>query len=182
MKRITVLGSTGSIGESTLAVVRAMPGRFQVVALVCNNDTERLAAQAGEFSPKAVAVADPSRAAGFAAGQGCRVYGGAQGVLDLLADVHADIVVNGISGSAGLLPSMAALRAGSDLALANKETTVMAGALVLEEAAVRGRHVLPVDEPPLPCEKLRGGRARSHGIGGRPSRRSSGRSGPCQAH
>jgi 1-deoxy-D-xylulose-5-phosphate reductoisomerase len=145
VKRITVLGSTGSIGESTLAVVRAMPGRFQVVALVCNNDTERLAAQAGEFSPKAVAVADPSRAAGFAAGQGCRVYGGAQGVLDLLADVHADIVVNGISGSAGLLPSMAALRAGSDLALANKETTVMAGALVLEEAAVRGRHVLPVD-------------------------------------
>jgi 1-deoxy-D-xylulose-5-phosphate reductoisomerase len=145
VKRITVLGSTGSIGESTLSVLRAMPDRFQVVALACNRRTDRIAAQMEEFSPGAVAVADPSRASSFAAARGCRMYAGPHGVLDMLADVPADIVVNGISGSAGLLPSVAALRAGSDLALANKETIVMAGSLVLAEAEACSRRVLPVD-------------------------------------
>ena len=75
----------------------------------------------------------------------CRIYAGPRGVLDMLADIPADIVVNGISGAAGLLPSVAAMRAGSDLALANKETIVMAGRLVLDEAAAHSRRVLPVD-------------------------------------
>ncbi|HEY9594327.1 MAG TPA: 1-deoxy-D-xylulose-5-phosphate reductoisomerase [Spirochaetia bacterium] len=143
MKRIVVLGSTGSIGRSTLAVARALRDRFEVVGLACGTDGTALAAQAAAVKPRAVALA-----AGTLPGMlpaGCRAYHGPQGLLDMLEDLGADIVVNGICGAAGLLPSMAALRAGSDLALANKETVVMAGRLVLAEAAARGRRLLPVD-------------------------------------
>ncbi|MGA2977523.1 MAG: 1-deoxy-D-xylulose-5-phosphate reductoisomerase [Spirochaetia bacterium] len=147
MKRIIVLGSTGSIGASTLAVVRAMPGSFRVGGLACRRRADRLAAQSAEFLPESVAIVDAAcrDALSAAVPIGTHLYTGSDAVLRMIQEVPADIVVNGISGAAGLLPTMAALRAGSSLALANKESMVMAGRQVLAEAAVRGCRVLPVD-------------------------------------
>ncbi len=144
MRRIIVLGSTGSIGTAALEVARALPDRLKVVGLSCRRDTERLAAQAAEFRPDAVAVAAPG-ACDALSFPGRRVFSGPDGVLEMIHGTAADLVLNGISGAAGLLPSLAALESGKDLALANKESVVMAGPLVLAEAERRGRRVLPVD-------------------------------------
>jgi 1-deoxy-D-xylulose-5-phosphate reductoisomerase len=144
MRRIIVLGSTGSIGTAALEVARALPDRLKVVGLSCRHDVERLAAQAAEFRPDAVAVAVPG-ACDAACFPGIRVSSGPDGVLEMIHGTAADLVLNGISGAAGLLPSLAALESGKDLALANKESIVMAGPLVLAEAERRGRRVLPVD-------------------------------------
>jgi 1-deoxy-D-xylulose-5-phosphate reductoisomerase len=144
MRRVIILGSTGSIGRAALEVVRALPDRLKVVGLSCRRDIERLASQAEEFRPDAVAVAEPGalEAARF---RGMRVSVGTDGVLEMIRGTDAELVLNGIAGAAGLLPSLAALESGKDLALANKESIVMAGPLVLAEAARRGRLVLPVD-------------------------------------
>jgi 1-deoxy-D-xylulose-5-phosphate reductoisomerase len=147
VKKVVVLGSTGSIGESTLAVIRAMPGSFRVVALACGTRVGRLAAQCAEFAPEgAAAMAEGAEdALRAAAASGTRVHTGTDGMLRMIRDTRADVVVNGISGAAGLLPTMAALAAGGTLALANKESMVMAGPLVLAEAAARGCRLIPVD-------------------------------------
>ncbi len=144
MRRVVVLGSTGSIGTAALEVVRALPERLRVTGLACRAGTDALAAQAAEFRPEAVAIGgdvpvDPARFAG------ARVYRGVDGVREMIRSTGADVVLNGISGAAGLAPSLAALEAERDLALANKESIVLAGPLVLGEAARRGRRVLPVD-------------------------------------
>ena len=144
MRRVIVLGSTGSIGTAALEVARALPDRLKVVGLSCRHDVERLAAQAAEFRPDAVAIAVPGAIDDSRFG-GARVHLGDTGLLEMIRGTAADIVLNGISGAAGLLPSLAALESGKDLALANKESIVMAGPLVLAEAAHRGRLVLPVD-------------------------------------
>jgi 1-deoxy-D-xylulose-5-phosphate reductoisomerase len=145
MKRLLVLGSTGSIGESTLAVARSLRDGFDVVALTCKRRRARLAEQAAEFRPEAVAVVDDGRDFAVPGQPGVRVYRGAEGLLGLVEETRADIAVNGIAGASGLLPSLAALRSGKDLALANKESLVMAGNLVQREAAAQGRKVIPVD-------------------------------------
>jgi 1-deoxy-D-xylulose-5-phosphate reductoisomerase len=145
MKRLLVLGSTGSIGESTLAVTRSLGDAFSVVALTCKRRRARLAEQAAEFRPGAVAVVDDGRDFAVAGLPGLKVYRGSEGLLALVEETEADIAVNGIAGASGLLPSLAALRSGKDLALANKESLVMAGNLVQREAAAQGRKVLPVD-------------------------------------
>jgi 1-deoxy-D-xylulose-5-phosphate reductoisomerase len=144
MRRIIVLGCTGSIGTAALEVARQLPDRLRIVGLACREGIDLMGAQAAEFHPDAVAVAGPAAVDGgrFA---GARVHHGPSGLLDLVRETGADIVLNGISGAAGLAPSLAALESGKDLALANKESIVMAGPLVLAEAARRGRLVLPVD-------------------------------------
>lgn len=144
MRRLVVLGSTGSIGTAALDVVRALPDRLAVAGLACRRDADRLAAQAAEFRPEAVAIVEPASADERRFG-GARLHRGEQGLLDLVRGTDADVVLNGVSGAAGLLPSLAALEAGRDLALANKESIVLAGPLVLAAAARRGRRVLPVD-------------------------------------
>lgn len=147
-KKVIVLGSTGSIGENTLDVLRALSPSFTVVALACGSNVGRLAAQVREFSPQAVAVAaDPVPGAVEEPGdlRGVRVYRGEDGLLQMLAEIPAELVVNGISGAAGLRPSVAALQRGMDLALANKETIVMAGPLVSELARRNGSRLLPID-------------------------------------
>jgi 1-deoxy-D-xylulose-5-phosphate reductoisomerase len=143
--RLLVLGSTGSIGESTLAVVRAMPETLRVTALCCARNVERLALQAREFAPEAVGIAEESAAAGGLAKRGVKIYRGTEGIVRMIEETGADIAVNGISGAPGLLPSFAAVRSGKDLALANKESLVMAGPLLLAEAKRGGRSILPVD-------------------------------------
>jgi 1-deoxy-D-xylulose-5-phosphate reductoisomerase len=143
-----VLGCTGSIGKSTLDVARSLPEDFRVVGLACGRNAEELAAQAREFKPEAVAVAGldemPTATRGLE-GRGVRLFTGAQAAVRMVEEIDADIVVNGISGASGLLPSFAALRSAKDLALANKESMVMAGPLLLAEAQSRGRRILPVD-------------------------------------
>ncbi len=147
-KKIVILGSTGSIGRNTLKVVEAFPGRFKVVGLAAGSDWRTLAEQAGRFGVGRVALAD-GRAAGklrdLLAGGRVRVTQGEAGVVALAAETEADLVVSAIVGSPGLLPTFAALRAGRDVALANKEPLVMAGGLLMAEAARRGVALIPVD-------------------------------------
>jgi 1-deoxy-D-xylulose-5-phosphate reductoisomerase len=147
-KKVSVLGSTGSIGKNTLEVVKALDPAFDVVALACRSSVAELAQQAREFAPAAVAVAGPPDSQAereLEKLQDTRVYRGEQGLLQMLADTKADLVVNGISGAKGLLPSLRTLQQGIDLALANKETVVMAGGLVSELARRKGSKLLPVD-------------------------------------
>jgi 1-deoxy-D-xylulose-5-phosphate reductoisomerase len=148
-KRVLVLGSSGSIGSNTLEVIRSFPELFEVVGLVCRRSKELLARQIREFKPAAVALADAEEAfdlPGITSGpESPSCYCGPEGLLRLIEDVDADVVVNGISGSAGLLPSLKVLEKGTDLAIANKETIVMAGPLITAAARKSGARLIPLD-------------------------------------
>lgn len=148
MKRLAILGSTGSIGTHTLDVVASHPDQFEVTALAAGNNVELLQEQVRRFRPRFVAVAGEAAARTLArrlGSDGVEVGWGTDGVCCAGADTGADMVVSAIVGGAGLVPTMAALRAGKGLALANKETLVMAGELVTAEARARGIRILPVD-------------------------------------
>ena len=145
VKRIAVLGSTGSIGTQTLDVCRRLG--YEMVALAAGSNAELLEKQAREFSPKLVAAADESaaRRLGIAlCGTGITVLGGEQAVLEAAA-AECDIVLNAVTGIAGLRPTIAAVEAGNDIALANKETLVAGGRRVMDYAAEHGVKILPVD-------------------------------------
>lgn len=147
MKRISLLGSTGSIGVQTLAVVEAFPERLEVVALAAGRNIPRLVEQIRRFRPVRVSVADEAGAAELRNQIGVsdvRIGVGKEG-LEAVATEPADLVVAGLVGAVGLCPTLAAIRAGRDIALANKEVMVMAGALVLREIRSRGVRLLPVD-------------------------------------
>ena len=147
-KKVIVLGSTGSIGTNTLKVVEAFESEFDVVALGCRSRVSSLARQVREFSPQAVALTgtlDREGERSLSELGDVRVYRGEEGLLDMIAETEADLVVNGISGSRGLLPSVKSLETGKNLALANKETIVMAGTLVSDLARRSGVLLLPVD-------------------------------------
>ncbi|MBO0900715.1 1-deoxy-D-xylulose-5-phosphate reductoisomerase [Cellulomonas sp. zg-ZUI22] len=144
-RSVVVLGSTGSIGTQALDIVAANPDRFTVTGLSAGGaQVELLIAQARRYAVPSVAVADPAAAAVVRdALPGTRVLAGPDAAAEL-AGHGADVVLNGITGSVGLLPTLAALRAGSTLALANKESLVVGGALV-HAAAVRPDQIVPVD-------------------------------------
>ena len=147
MKRLSILGSTGSIGQSALAVVRAMKGRFKIVGLTANENIDLLENQAREFKPKAVALVNEVKANILRrrlASRGIRVWGGINGLLQV-AQLPADMVISSMVGAAGLLPTLAALKSGKDIALANKEPLVMAGPLFMKEARRCKARILPVD-------------------------------------
>lgn len=147
MKRLAVLGSTGSVGEQTLEVAAAFPERFAVVALAAGRRVEKLAEQVRRFRPSLVSVGDPEAARALRETLGAdapEIAVGAAG-LDAVASCDADLVVSALVGAVGLAPTLAAIRAGHDVALANKEVLVMAGALVLREARAAGVRMLPVD-------------------------------------
>lgn len=149
-RTLILLGSTGSIGRSTLDVVRRDPDRWRVSVLAANRSVPLLLAQAREFKPAVLAVAD-SEAAGQvrrrvrAWKRAPKVLGGPEGVRQAAAWPRADLAVSAMVGMAGLLPTLAAIRAGKDIALANKETLVMAGDIVMSEARRRRVRILPVD-------------------------------------
>lgn len=148
MKRLAILGSTGSIGTHTLDVIAAHPDQFEVAALAAGNNVELLVRQAERFRPRYVTVASESAGREVArrlAARRVEVGWGMDGLRRAAADTGADMVVSAIVGGAGLVPTVAALRAGKALALANKETLVMAGELVTAEARARGTRILPVD-------------------------------------
>jgi 1-deoxy-D-xylulose-5-phosphate reductoisomerase len=147
MKRLAVLGSTGSIGEQTLAVVDAFPERFRVTALAAGRNVEKLAGQVRRFDPELVAVADADGARELRArlpGVAVEIAVGPAG-LEQVARAPGEMVVSGLVGAVGLAPTLAAIAAGRDVALANKEVLVMAGSLVMREVRRRGVTLLPVD-------------------------------------
>jgi 1-deoxy-D-xylulose-5-phosphate reductoisomerase len=145
-KRITILGSTGSIGCSALDVVDAHPDRLEVIGLAAGRNAERLAEQIGKYRPKIVAVADGDVRAELEARCGAgRVPLGRDGLLEVATHPDADIVLCASSGTAGLEAALAAIDAGKTIALANKEVLVMAGALMVDAARRRGVAILPVD-------------------------------------
>ncbi len=142
--RIVILGSTGSIGVSTLNVVARHPGRFQVVGLAANRSVELLEEQAENHDPSQVVVAD-EEAFGDCQDNGTHWSGGRQALLELAELPEADVVVNALVGFAGLEPSIRALRAGKRLALANKESLVTGGELLLEAMEEGDGELVPVD-------------------------------------
>ncbi len=149
MKTLSILGSTGSIGRNALEIVRRFPERFAVKALAAKRSVALLAEQVREFTPDAVAVFDDDAARKLEPllPQGCRtrVLRGAVGYSTVAAWEGADVTLAAMVGAAGLLPTLAAIDSGKTIALANKETLVMAGAVVTARAAARGATILPVD-------------------------------------
>jgi 1-deoxy-D-xylulose-5-phosphate reductoisomerase len=147
-RRVTVLGSSGSIGVSTLDVISHLSTQLSVAGLSVNRSLATLVDQAHRFHPRSVAVADAESAReldGDALPKGTRLLIGEDGVRELAADPDTDIVVSAVVGAAGLAGTWAALDAGKTVALANKETLVVAGPLVMQLAKRRGAQILPVD-------------------------------------
>jgi 1-deoxy-D-xylulose-5-phosphate reductoisomerase len=149
MKNITILGSTGSIGTSALKVIAAYPDQYKVIGLAAGSNLDLLLEQIKAFHPLAVAVLNSELLDSLNTRLNGRsnpeLYYGPDGYTQLAALDQADTVISAISGAAGLLPTYAAIMAGKNIALANKETMVMAGALVMESARKKGVSILPVD-------------------------------------
>ena len=146
--RIALLGSTGSIGEQTLAVVRAWPESFEVAVLTANGNWQRLAEQAREFVPDSVVIANREHYAPLCdalADLPVKVWAGDDAVRQIVQGDGIDTVVNAIVGYAGLEPTVAALGVGKKVALANKESLVVAGALLMRLSAENNAPIIPVD-------------------------------------
>ncbi len=145
--RIAILGSTGSIGRQTLDVVRLHPDRFEVALLTARSSSELLIKQALEFCPDDVVICDPSKweeVRGALSGTGTEVHAGMDSVCGLVTG-DVDIVLSALVGFSGLRPTLAAIDAGKTIALANKETLVAAGSVVMDRARAAGVEIRPVD-------------------------------------
>jgi len=149
MKTISLLGSTGSIGRNVLAVIRQFPDRFRIAGLAAGRNIGLLKEQIVEFKPQCISVADEGLARRLAevlpAGFQERIFWGLEGNRRVATIAEADMVVTAVVGSVGLLPTLDAIEAGKDIGLANKETLVMAGCLVMESVRRHGVQLLPID-------------------------------------
>lgn len=146
MKRISILGSTGSIGTQALDVIAENEERFQVAALSCARNTELLCRQIEKFRPAAVAVERDEDASSIAAEyKDVEVYWGREGLEAIASMEDCDMVLNSLMGMRGLEPTLAAVNAGKDIAFANKETLVVGGELVMKAVRDKGVKLLPVD-------------------------------------
>lgn len=148
MKHLSILGSTGSIGVSTLEIVAAYPDRFRVTAMTAGRNLDLFASQIKQFSPRIAAVAsaqDIPRLKELCAGLKVEITGGVEGLIAAATADETEMVVAAIVGAAGLVPTAAAIKAGKDIALANKETLVTAGHLFMEMIAEYGVKLYPVD-------------------------------------
>lgn len=149
MKRISILGSTGFIGTSTLSVIAAYPERFRVVGLAAGKNIGRLSEQIQAFKPEVVSVPDEMRAEKLKklipSNLSVEVVSDDAGMIAVASHQEADMVVSAMVGSVGLIPTMAAVQSGKTVALANKETLVVAGRLIMEAARSRGIAIIPVD-------------------------------------
>jgi 1-deoxy-D-xylulose-5-phosphate reductoisomerase len=148
MKRISILGSTGSIGKNALRVIAANPDRFSVEYLTAGHNADLLIEQALNFRPKSVAIADEKQVTAvqqFLKPYHIEVLGGKQGINEIAVKQDVDLVLNAIVGSAGLEPSYHALQAGNDIALSNKESLVMAGELINRLLKEKNLKLYPVD-------------------------------------
>lgn len=163
MKKITLLGSTGSIGVNTLNVVREFPEKFAIVGLAAGKNVKVLSEQVVEFNPSLVSVADELHGEKLKkllpSVYHPRIVHGSEGNSQVASLAHADFAVSAIVGAAGLLPTLAAIEAGKDIGLANKETLVMAGKLVMDAVRKNGVKLFPVDsEHSAIFQALEGGR------------------------
>lgn len=148
MKKIAILGSTGSIGTQTLDVIRAHSDELEVVALAAGSNKERLKEQIREFHPELVSLSDEKKAQELKeelAGEAVEVVCGMDGLIEVAGIDSADVVVTAVVGMMGILPTMEAIRKGKDIALANKETLVTAGHLIIPMVREYGVSILPVD-------------------------------------
>lgn len=148
IKNISILGSTGSIGNSTLDVIASNPDKFKVIGLTACENIDKLEVQIRRFKPSVVSIASEKSA--IVLKDRCKdlkieIYSGVEGLIRVSTLPDADIVVSAIAGSAGLIPTLAAVKAGKTIALANKETMVMAGEIITKEAQKNGVRILPVD-------------------------------------
>jgi len=148
MKRLAILGSTGSIGVNTLDIVKQFPDRFKVVSLAAGVNIQLLKQQILQFQPKMISVLNKELSdtlrrelASFPAD----IVHGVEGLIQVATHPEVDLVVSALVGAAGLIPTLSAIKAGKNIALANKESLVMAGGLVMEEARRRQIQLLPVD-------------------------------------
>ena len=162
-KPISVLGATGSIGASTLDIVRGFPERFRVVSLSCHQSVEQLAEQIREFRPDRVCVGSETDAGDLRATfPEVEVCVGKTGLMRLASDPEVELVVSGIVGAAGLLPGYAAVQAGKAIAIANKEPLVLAGELFVNEAKRTGATLLPTDSEHNAIFQALHGHSRDH--------------------
>lgn len=151
MKKIVILGSTGSIGKSALEVIARFPDKFKVIGLTAGKNISLLEEQIRQFNPEVVALSDEeayknlkSQISNFKS-QNIGILFGTEGIASVASMPAADVVISAIVGSAGLLPTIAAIRAGKTVAIANKETLVMAGDIVMSDVREYGATLLPVD-------------------------------------
>ncbi len=148
MKHIVLLGSTGSIGDSVLDIVAKCPDQFSILGLAARRNDKKLEEQIRLFRPRCVALADPDAAQRLRSrldDPAIHILDGPNGVTEMAAHPESDLVISAIVGGAGLVPTLAAIRAGRHVALANKEPMVMAGQLMQEEARRRGIPIFPID-------------------------------------
>jgi len=147
MKKVLILGSTGSIGVNTLNVIRNFPGRFEVTALSANSNIDLLLKQVKEFKPDIVAIKDESAAKQIEEylPDSCKLFVGEEGLLRLASEAEYDIFVGAMVGFAGLGPTIEAIKRGKRIALANKETLVVAGEIVTELCKKHNAEIIPVD-------------------------------------
>ena len=149
MKNLTILGSTGSIGSNALKIVAKFPERFSAKVLTAGKNISKLAGQIKQFQPELVAVFDETGAKDLEQllpkDTGVRIVYGESGYQIAAAYETSDMVLTAIVGAAGLMPTIAAIQAGKDIALANKETLVMAGDLVMQLARKNHVNIIPVD-------------------------------------
>lgn len=148
VQRIAILGSTGSIGRQALDVVAASDGAFEVAVLTANNSWEELAQQAVRWQPDSVVIADERWYTDLREALSehpIKVYAGADAIAQVVSGDGVDVVLNALVGYAGMMPSIAAVKAGKKLALANKESLVVAGNIIMKTAAQTGAPVIPVD-------------------------------------
>ncbi|MGH7148473.1 MAG: 1-deoxy-D-xylulose-5-phosphate reductoisomerase [Nitrospiraceae bacterium] len=148
MKTIVILGSTGSIGTSTLDIVDWFPEEFRVTGLTAGSNDEKLEDQIRRFKPRVVALSDVSAAARLrqrCEGLPVEILAGEEGLIQVASAPEAELVISAIVGGAGLVPTLAAIRSGKQIALANKEPMVMAGKLMQDEARRHGSRIFPVD-------------------------------------
>ena len=146
-KRVVVLGATGSIGQSAAKVARDIPERIEIVGVAAHSKARELAAQANELRPAAVCLVDENKLDELRANLEYQpeIFSGADGLCQIASAPSSDMVLIAIVGTGGLRPTLAAIGAGKNLAVASKEILVMAGEIVMREAAAKGIHVLPVD-------------------------------------
>ena len=147
-KKITILGSTGSIGVNTLKVIESLPEEFEVYGLTARNNVDVMEEQVKKFNPRVAVLTDEKKAKELEERIGRRevkVYSNLEGLIKAVKAPEVNLVVSAIVGTTGLTPTLEAIRAGKDIALANKEILVMAGEVLIGEAKSRGVTILPVD-------------------------------------
>ncbi len=147
VKRFIILGSTGSIGRSSLDVIGSNPDHFSAVGLAADSSVDTMCEQVERFRPEAVSMDKPEAAAEVRTriGSLTKVYEGAGGMREMIESFDVDGVVNGLVGSAGMVPTLTALENGKDVLLANKETMVMAGSIVMKTMRKHGSRIVPID-------------------------------------